>query len=144
VGESERSADLRYVGQGYELNVAAGEGMMERFHALHRQRFGYADAARAVEAVTVRVRMTARTEEVSLPMSEAREGDGSQAVVKTRSIFFDGEWVESKVYNRDELQAGDRFSGPGLITEYSATTVLPPGCEARVDRFGNVVIEVRP
>ena len=141
-GESERTVDLRYVGQGYELNVAAGGGMMERFHALHRKRFGYADASRAVEVVTVRVRMTARSEAVDLPVKEVREGDGSQAVVKSRPIFFDGKWVESKVYDRASLRAGDRFTGPGLVTEYSATTVVLPGCGVSVDGFGNLVVSI--
>jgi N-methylhydantoinase A len=141
-GESERTLDLRYVGQGYELNVAAGAGMMEAFHALHKKRFGYADASRAVEVVTVRVRMTARSEAIDLPVSEVRDGDGSQAVVKSRPIFFDGEWVEGRVYDRDLLVPGDRFSGPGLVTEYSATTVVLPGCGVRVDELGNLVIEV--
>jgi N-methylhydantoinase A len=141
-GESERTVDLRYVGQGYELNVAAGEGMLERFHSLHKKTFGYSDVSRAVEVVTVRVRMTARTEEISLPVSEVREGDGSQAVVKTGPILFDGEWAESKVYDRASLRAGDRFSGPGLITEYSATTVVLPGCSLSVDAFGNLVVSI--
>ena len=141
-GESERSVDLRYVGQGYELNVPAGEGMLEAFHDLHRKRFGYADASKAVEVINVRMRMTAKTEAVELPWREVRAGDGSQAVVKTRKIFFDEEWLESKVYGREALVPGDSFAGPALITEYSATTVLPPGCVARVDGFGNLVIEV--
>lgn len=141
-GESERSADLRYVGQGYELNVPAGEGMLEAFHELHRRRFGYADTGKAVEVVNVRVRMTAKTEAVELPSRELRAGDGGQAVLKTRSIYFDGEWCESKVYGREALVPGDSFAGPALITEYSATTVLSPGCVAAVDGFGNLVIEV--
>ena len=142
-GESERTVDLRYVGQGYELNVAAGEGMMEAFHALHRKRFGYADTSRAVEVVTVRVRMSARTEAIDLPVHLVREGDGSQAVVEDSLIHFDGGWLESKAYDRDALRAGDRFVGPALITEYSATTVVPPRCEVSIDTFGNVVIEVQ-
>lgn len=144
--ESERSVDLRYVGQGYELNVAASEGMLAAFHDLHRRRFGYADAGKAVEVVNVRVRMTAKTEPVELPWREVRKGDGAGsgagAVLKTRSIYFDGEWLESTVYGRDALVPGDEFAGPALITEYSATTVLPPGCVARVDGFGNVVITI--
>ena len=141
-GESERSVDLRYVGQGYELNVPAGEGMLEAFHDLHRRRFGYADVKKAVEIVNVRVRMTAKSEAVGLPLREVCEGDGAQAVVKSRKIFFDGEWVESKVYGREALVPGDVFAGPAVVTEYSATTVLPPGCVARVDGFGNLVVEV--
>lgn len=141
-GESERSADLRYVGQGYELNVASGEGMLAAFHDLHRRRFGYADVSKAVEVVNVRVRMTSRTPAVELPWREPRAGDGSQAVLKSRAIFFGGAWCESMVYGREALMPGDSFAGPALITEYSATTVVPPGCLAKVDGFGNVVIEV--
>jgi len=139
-GESERSIDLRYVGQGYELNVPAAEGMLEAFHQLHGRRFGYSDKKKAVEAVTVRVRLTAKTEPVELPQREVRNGDGAQAILKSRPIFFDGAWVESRVYDRDALVPGDQFRGPALVTEYSATTVVPPGCVARVDCFGNVVI----
>jgi N-methylhydantoinase A len=142
VGASERSVDLRYVGQGYELNVPAGEEMLPRFHALHRRRFGYADAAKAVEVVNLRVRMTAKTPAIDLQYREPRVGDGSHAALKSRSIFFDGAWCECKVYGREALVPGDSFPGPALITEYSATTVLPPGCLASVDGFGNVVIEV--
>jgi N-methylhydantoinase A len=75
-------------------------------------------------------------------VSEVRDGDGSQAVVKSRRIFFDGEWLESKVYDRALLRAGDRFTGPGLITEYSATTVVLPGWSVCVDRMGNLVIAI--
>jgi N-methylhydantoinase A len=141
-GKSERSADLRYAGQGYELNVPAGYGMMEAFHDLHRRRFGYADAGRPVEVVNVRVRMTAKTPAVELPFRELVSGDGAQAVLKTRRVFFDGRWLQSKVYGREALVPGDSFTGPALITEYSATTVLPAGCVASVDGFRNLVIEV--
>jgi N-methylhydantoinase A len=141
-GDSERSADLRYAGQGYELNVPAAVGMLEAFHDLHRRRFGYADASKPVEVVNVRLRMTAETPAVELPFREPHAGDASQAVLKTRRIFFDGAWLESKVYGRESLVPGESFAGPALITEYSATTVLPPTCVALVDGFGNLVIEV--
>jgi N-methylhydantoinase A len=86
--------------------------------------------------------MTAKAEAVEFPSREVRVGDGLQAVLKTRSIYFDGEWHESKVYGREALVPGDSFAGPALITEYSATTVVPPECVASVDGFGNLVIEV--
>jgi N-methylhydantoinase A len=144
VGGAVRSADLRYAGQGYELNVGAesGEAMLEGFHQAHERRYGYAARGRAVEVVNVRVRLTAKTEPVVLAEYEERVGDGMQAFVKTRPIWFGGRWEESAVYQRERLESGDRFAGPALVVEYSATTVLPPGCEARVDRFGNLVVEV--
>jgi N-methylhydantoinase A len=137
-----RSADLRYVGQGYELNVPYSAGMLDAFHEMHRRRFGYADVEMPVEVVNLRVRFTAKSALVELPRHASHSGDGANAILKTRPIFFPGGWLTSKVYDRERLQPGDRFDGPALITEYSATTVLPPRCTAEVDCFGNIVIEV--
>ena len=92
--------------------------------------------------VNVRVRLTAKTGQIELPRQDARAGDGSQAVLKTRDIRFADEWRQSKVYQRDLLISGDAFAGPALITEYSSTTVLPPDCRVRVDEYANLVIEV--
>jgi len=58
-------------------------------------------------------------------------------------VIFDGRAVRAPLYQRELLRAGDRFSGPAIIAEYSATTVLPPACRARVDARENIVIEVR-
>jgi N-methylhydantoinase A len=142
-GVATRSADLRYAGQGYELNVPDGERLVEDFHAMHERRYGYSNRASEIQVVTVRVRFVVQNPPLDLPINEEKNGDGEQAVLKMRPIYFDGAWIRSKVYHRDLLSAGDRFAGPALVTEYSATTVLPPGCEARVDMYGNLIIEVR-
>ncbi len=141
-GESLQSVDLRYVGQGYELNVPYGADYLRQFHALHHKRYGYSNTDSAVEVVNVRVRITVRAEPVDLPQSSTVPGDGSHAVLKTRSIYFDGAWQTSTVYQRELLRPGDCFTGPALIAEYSSTTVIPPGCFAQVDTFGNLIIEV--
>lgn len=141
-GTCTRSVDLRYAGQGYELNVLADDNMLQSFHSAHRRRYGYADENRTVEVVNVRVRITAEAEPFAFPISSSRDGDGSQSVLKIRPVIFDGVALDSRVYDRDGLVAGDRFEGPAIITEYSATTVLPPGCIASVDKYRNIVIEV--
>jgi len=141
-GDATRSVDLRYVGQGYELNVPYNSEMLNSFHRTHRQRYGYADQNRAAEAINIRVRITAKADSIHLPQATPRPGDGSQAVLKTRRMRFDRQEFESQVYDRDRLVSGDVFTGPAVIAEYSATTVLPPDCEARVDTFRNLVIAV--
>lgn len=141
-GSPSRSADIRYVGQGYELNVAAGDNILAGFHTLHEKRYGYSDPAAATEVVTVRVRFVVQTPPVNLLVSEIHRGDGAQAVLKSRPIYFAGGWLESTVYRRELLRAGDRISGPALVTEYSSTTVMPPESEAEVDGYGNLIIEV--
>jgi len=141
-GVSVRSADLRYAGQGYELNVAAGPGMLSDFHATHRKRYGHADESRTVEIVNVRVRMTAPSGSIEIPRKPAAGPDCTRAVLKKKRAMFVDRWCVATVFQRELLSPGNRFEGPALVHEYSATTVVPPGCMARVDEHSNLVIEV--
>jgi N-methylhydantoinase A len=138
----QRSLDMRYVGQGYELSIPSGPCLVERFHQIHRERYGYADEKRNVEVVNVRVRMIAKTEKVPLPRRKPRRGNGRQAVVRTRRVLFDARSFSAAVYDRRQLRPGDAFGGPAIVAEYSATTALPPGCRARVDEWENILVEV--
>jgi len=137
-----RSVDMRYAGQGYEVNVSAGGDSLERFHALHRKRYGYADASRAVEVVSLRVRFMAEAKPWDAPKQTTRSGNGAQARTKMTRVYFDEDAVDAPVYARELLRAGDCFSGPAIITEYSATTVVSPGDSVSVDAYGNLIIEV--
>jgi len=133
-GVSTRSLDLRYKGQGFELNVPFGVGAIAAFHEAHRQRYGYADPARPVEVVNVRARFVAASKPVQFSRRKPRRGDARQAVVARRR--------GNTFYDRALLVAGDAFSGPAVVAEYSATTVVPRGARAKVDSWGNIVIEV--
>jgi N-methylhydantoinase A len=137
-----RTLDIRYAGQGYELSVPWSADFVSAFHLLHEKRYGYADTGRPVEVVNVRSRLIASTQPLPFERQEAHEGDGRQAVIKEQSIFFEDAWHPGKLYDRARLQAGDRFAGPAVVIEYSATTFLPPGARASVDEFGNLVIQV--
>jgi N-methylhydantoinase A len=138
-----RYADVRYAGQGFELSVPFGRDFVKRFHQAHRRRYGYADEQRRVEVVNVRVRMVASSEPVPFPRKKAAPGNGKQAVVKQKRVVFEGRTSKAPVYDRASLRPGDTFAGPAIVAEYSATTVLPPRCRARVDERENIVIEVR-
>ena len=143
-GKSLRSADLRYSGQGYELNIPFGSEMTEAFHSMHKRRYGFASEARALEIVNVRVRLVAAADAFEPSSQTVSEGDGTAALVGTRAVYFDGLPHETRIYERDTLHAGDVFAGPAIISEYSSATILPPGDLLRVDCFGNLVIEVQP
>jgi N-methylhydantoinase A len=91
--------------------------------------------------VTVRVRLTLTAEPVEFQPSRLRDGDGQQARIGSRPVIFGGERLEALVYDRERLQAGDRFAGPAIVTEYSATTVVPFGHRASVDGGHNITIE---
>ena len=141
-GKSFRSVDLRYIGQGYELNIPYGPGMADAFHSTHKLRYGFENVSRPIEIVNVRVRLVAAGDPFEAPQQELIEGDGSGALAGTRAVYFDGIPHETRLYERDLLHAGDAFSGPAIISEYSSATILPPGDVVRVDTFGNLVIEV--
>jgi N-methylhydantoinase A len=141
-GQSFRSVDLRYRGQGYELNVPFEPEMAAQFHNLHQRRYGFANETRALEVVNVRVRMVSAAEAFEPVVQPLHQGDGSDALTGTRPVYFDGRFQETRVYDRELLRPGDTFAGPAIVSEYSSATVLPPGDVLRVDGLGNLVIEV--
>lgn len=141
-GTPVRTADIRYQGQGYELPVPWSCDFVASFHRLHEQRYGYADTTRPLEVVNARVRLVASTDPVALQRHALRPGDGAQAVIAKQPVFFAGEWLPNTIYDRDRLHAGERFAGPATIVEYSATTFVPPGGNASLDQYKNLLIEV--
>ena len=141
-GQSFRSVDVRYHGQGYELNVPFGPEMTAQFHDLHQRRYGFANESRPLEVVNVRVRMVSAAEAFTPVVEPLHEGDGSDALIDTRRVYFDGSFQETRIYNRELLRPGDTFAGPAIVSEYSSATVLPLGDVLRVDGLGNLVIEV--
>jgi len=140
----ERSLDVRYRGQGYELNVELARGglraALAAFHGEHHRRYGYAHPERVVEIVTLRlrgrmsadVRLRAETQ-----TNRVRLGHPQRA-----QVIFDGRAVPTAIVDRGSLRAGRKQRGPAVVTEYSATTVVPPGATYGVDRAGNLAIEV--
>ncbi len=136
-----RSLDMRYAGQGYELNVDWSDDFVEHFHELHSQRYGYCDRTRPVEIVNARVRMISATGGFEAEMHVPGDGDGREAIVKTKPVTYGGRELPAKVYERSLLSPGDRFSGPAVVVEYSATTFLPPSTAGYVDQYANLVID---
>jgi N-methylhydantoinase A len=145
-GTAQRTLDLRYRRQGYELNVEydpqAPARSIEAFHRLHAQRYGFSDAERPIEIVNLRLRMTAEGEPYVPRRHELVAGDGSAAFYAEREVFFERRFRPTRFYQREKLTPGDRIAGPAMITEYTAATLLPPGASALVDGFGNLVIDV--
>jgi len=137
----ERSLDVRYRGQGYELNVPFGEDFVAAFHALHEQRYGYSDPDRATEVVNVRLRVVGAVEPIELPRADLEGEDAGAAVIGSQVMMSDGVEANATLIDRELLRPGNRFHGPALVIEYSTTTVVPPGLEARVDEWFNLILE---
>lgn len=137
----QRQIDVRYQGQGYELTVPYSAGFLKAFHRAHEQRYSYADENRPAEVVGVRVRALGVTEKPALPRHRVSGPNPSTARVKTAPVWFGGRAYKTDFFVREKLRTGNRFRGPAIVAEYSATTAIPPGWAARVDAYGNLLLE---
>lgn len=142
----QRSADLRYGGQGYELNVPMTPRLLADFHTQHRRRYGYSHPEREVEIVTVRLR--AAIASPAMPALRMAEDTGpasaSRAPAPVRApVWFDGRQRSAAIYERSQLDPRRRYAGPAVLFEYSATTVVPPGMRFQLDQTGNLLIRCR-
>ncbi len=145
-GVAERTVDMRYRRQGYELNVPwdgpSPAQAIAAFHRLHQQRYGFCDVRKPVEVVNLRLRMVAPGEPYAPAYREPVPGDGRSAFYAESRVHFASRPIPARRYKREGLVAGDEIHGPAMITEYTSATVLPPGCSARVDGFGNLIIAI--
>ncbi len=134
----ERQLDLRYRGQGYEITLPYARDFRQAFHRAHEQRYSYADTARAVEVVGVRLRGTGLTQKPSLPRRKLAGAAPRAALVKKSQVWFGGRSHQTDFYVREKFQPGNRFRGPAVVAEYSATTIVPPGWQAQVGPYGRL------
>jgi N-methylhydantoinase A len=144
----ERSFDLRYRGQGYELNLPVGKNVSARFHDEHQRRYGYHHAGREIEVVTLRLRALLRAPQsqykpTRVRRKAARNPSLGMALVERASVFFHHSGASTPVLERGDLVAGRRMRGPAVITEYSATTVIPPGKQFWTDASENLLIKIK-
>ena len=144
-----RSADLRYVGQAYELTVQAPEGRLgapgvilleERFHDEHERTYGHKAPDEAVEIVNLRLTARAASGQ-SAPVTPMAAQDGHERT--SRDVYFgpDHGSLETPIVSRSELTSAG-VDGPMVVEEYDVTTVVPPGSSARLDEWSNIVIDV--
>ena len=145
-----RTVDLRYRGQGYELNLPLTKNLLKDFQQEHHRRYGYAHPNREVELVTLRLRATLRTATAHVGIANvgtgtlARPGRKKLGGISSprSSVQFDGKKLPTKLYSRDDLQPGKKYPGPAIMTEYSATTVIPAGKHFHLDRAANLIVAI--
>jgi len=142
-----RSADLRYVGQSYELNLPIPDrsgdllgDLRAAFEAEHERTYSHRAETDPVEVVALRLRATLPapdlpTEKVG-PLPHRERGE-------TRLAYFGPPhgWVETPILSRGDLPP-DLAPGPMIVEDYDATPVVPPGAKAQMDEWGDIVIEV--
>ena len=142
----ERALDMRYVGQSHEITVThpADGDWGAAFHSAHEQRYGHRHEAEAIEVVNARLRAVGRGPRPAFETLPEEGPDASQARLGTHPVWFspDGP-TPTALYDRDRLRAGNRFTGPAVVFQLDATTLIPPGWLARVDGWGNLLLTRR-
>lgn len=141
------SADMRYRGQSFEIDVALDEAWLlsgdlaairQAFDAHHTRLFGHHDAQAAVQLINLRLVLTSPTPKPPLNMLAAAEGP--VRVLRQVEAWIDGRWWQVEVVSRSALAAGHRLTGPVIVAQDDCTTCVPPQMQVDVDRFGNLII----
>jgi len=147
-----RTADFRYFGQAYEVRiempaVAVDRRVLEHavdlFHAAHEKLYGYSyRGTQLTEIVNVRVTGIGVIDKPRV--AEAPEpGTRIEATPDgARPVYFDGGFGDSPIYRRAELDPGQYILGPAIVEEYGSTTVIQPGQDMAVDRYGNLLLSM--
>ena len=148
-----RSADLRYQGQEHSVNIAfpggtldaaAIAGVVESFGQAHLALYGHR-VDDPIEVVTIRVRGSGRVPRPELPAAPGPAGDvAPDGIVGTRRVQGAGAAHDYKIIARTLLTAGSVVTGPAIVEEHTATTVLHPGDVGRVGAWGELDIRIAP
>jgi N-methylhydantoinase A len=146
------SADLRYEGQSWELNIpvqrrdsvdeAALRSIAGTFHHLHQQVYSFSEPNGVVEFVNLRVRATGKNPALSLPKEKRiPSSDNPQPKTKRKVYFEEVKWREIPVFERDDLPVGSTILGPCIVEEQISTTLVPEGFSGTIDEYRNIIIE---
>ena len=149
----QRSGDLRYVGQGYELRVPVADGpvddgsladIFKAFEDIHTTEYGHVFEDNPIEIVNIRVTGIGQMPKIELP-TLSRGGDLKDALLDEAQCHFrlDGELqaVATPLYERDKLPIDVAVEGPAIVLQKDTTTVIPPGARATAQAGGNLLIE---
>ena len=147
-----RTVDMRYAGQNYELPVALPEGKLdgttllalaEGFAEAHRRQYGFVAEGEPVQLVTFRTEAVGLVAKASFQPQADAGPDASAAVMGSREVWLPeaGGFVPCRVYDRDGLRCGNVIEGPAIVEQMDATTLILPGMTARVEPFLNLILE---
>lgn len=147
-----RRLGLRYHGQGYDLPVDVGSGLIDLeaicrdFHTVHEKMYGYSREDEPVELVNLWVSEQIDLQAVKLPEAPPGSGPGkssspaASAPARSRQVVFAGQRHDTPVYDREALSAGVEFVGPAIVEQIDSTTMILPDQHARVDRYGQIIL----
>jgi N-methylhydantoinase A len=147
----ERSADMRYYGQSFELTVSLPEkpltgvtldAVLSDFHRAHEQAYGFAAGDEPVEFVNLRLTAIGTIAKPALRKLGSNQRKTMDAISAEREVYFveANGWTSCPVYDRYLLASKAELVGPAIVEERDSTTVIHPGFVGSVDEYGNIFI----
>lgn len=148
-----RQIEMRYVGQSYELTLPVNNSeltaaeiaqLLEQFHREHERAYGHSAPGEPTEIVNLRLTALSHIKKPELReiAKQKNPNETQQAIKSRRQVFFaeSGGYVDCPIYDRYRLGAGAIVPGPAIVEEFDSTTVIHPGFQANVDKFGNLLL----
>lgn len=147
-----RKAEFRYPGQSYELTIPLPSGTLTKedliiiersFHLVHEQEYSSSYHNMPVELVTIRLSAIMKLPKI-INSPPVYHQDASRSITPAfeRPVFFEGRFVNTAIYQREEIIPSQRIKGPAVIEQSDSTTLILPGMEAWLDKWGNLIINL--
>jgi N-methylhydantoinase A len=147
-----RTIDMRYAGQNYELSIPMPDGLRDEallaalqrgFEQAHQQMYGYIAPEEPIQAVTFRIEATGAVRQAEIGQHAPAQQPLESALIGKRDVWLaeSGGFVFCPVYDRERLGPGHRLSGPAVIEQMDATTLVLPGQTSAVDPYLNIIVE---
>jgi len=138
----QRSLDMRYRGQSYELNIPFGEHITSDFHEAHRQTYGYDRPDGEIEIVNLRVRAVGQIPSPEINPQPMGSSDASEALIDRRPVTLSAGKEQLPFYRSEALQPGDRIPGPAIVVRQDTTILFGKADTASVDAYLNLILEI--
>ncbi len=145
--ELKRGISMRYQGQWRSLQVAMGTGpdalieAVRTFHEEHERQFAFRQDDNPVEIYQLHLKALGKTPKPAFTPAES-DGSALPDPVERREVYFDGQWHDTPVYDRDALRPEMELAGPAIINQLDSTTVVPPNTTAVIDEWLNIRIHL--
>jgi N-methylhydantoinase A len=144
------AADMRYVGQAYELEIELSQLGSERkaenlsalFHAAHTHAYGFPDDESSVEVMNIRLSVVRQLP--TLPAYAVETAADKLHPVGKRPVFWNDETIEAAVFSRADMKAGHVIMGPAIVEQQDTTTWLSPHWNGQVLRSGSLRLQPAP
>ena len=140
----EQRLDMRYRGQSYELTLPFSQKLLDDFHCLHRQAYGYALPEAPMEIVNLRVRAVGHVQPPLLEQNPVVSPDPSPALLDYRPVIFSSGRLHIPLYRGESLQPANSIPGPALIVRSDTTILIGPSDQALIDSYCNLMVDIGP